>query len=172
MKFTDDQPLNELLKAVFYNDFNIDVYYKYQQDTVKRWYKAQFMKSNRWNKKAIFSFLRNFPYMHKKFKEIFIFLFDNSKSTNKQFIEHYNNFFDQLRKEQEKKDEYQIYIKQDAYHDLIKLLGSAKREGKITNTSYTQIARLLIRNFTPEEELSVSSLLDRLSDRKAYTNYI
>ena len=130
------------------------------------WYKKSFQKNNRWNRTSIYSVIKN--YSEEEISELrhcFKRLFDTNRKYNQVFLKYVGEFI-----EKQKAGELGLFIKidQKGYEELLSVIGELKRSGNI-QSDYKEIAKVIFEFIQADNNLKISTILDRLRNKKGYT---
>jgi len=133
---------------------------------IKTWYKTTFQKGNRWNRSQIHTTLKKFTEREiEKLKECFTLLFNTDRSYNRAFIKYTDDYIEMQMVNQ---SELKIKLDQKGFEALLGFLGELKRDGKI-QSNYNEIAKVLNKSIQPDNRLKISTIRDRLRNKKGYT---
>ena len=133
---------------------------------LKTWFKETFQKGNRWNRSQIHTTLKKFTEREiEKLKECFTLIFNTDRSYNRAFIKYIDDYIEMQTVSQ---SELKIKLDQKGFEALLGFLGELKRDGKI-QSNYNEIAKVLSKCIQPDNRLKISTIRDRLRNKKGYT---
>ena len=97
----------------------------------------------------------------------FSILFNCERKYNRIFISYLKELLEIRTAEELGLTTIRIKISQSSYIDLLHFLGDLKESGEIQN-SYQEIAEIMGHSFSPDIQLRVSTIIDRLKNKKGY----
>lgn len=131
---------------------------------LKSWYQDNFQKNNRWNRTLLVSRIKSYSDTElKKLGECFEQLFDIKRQYNQTFMRYLDDFTEQKNGLSSKR----LKVDQHTYQEIIKYFGDLRRDGKIQNPN-KEIARILKEFLYPDTPLEISTIIDRLQNKKGY----
>ncbi|MBK3519730.1 hypothetical protein [Carboxylicivirga marina] len=139
--------------------YNIENWYDFadnQQSEIKRWFRATFMKSNRWNKKAILSFIHNDNYIEQLLIRLFQLAYEQSSITNKAFIDYCIGTYSE-------RSIHKVEMTDDFYNSFIEFLYDGKKRGHIKSSNRT-LATCINHFCDAPNSLSSNTIRDLLSE--------
>ena len=97
----------------------------------------------------------------KKYKQ----LFDTNRKYNQAFLKYIGEYI-----EKQNASELGSFIKidQKGYKELLRVIGELKRAGNI-QSDYNEIAKVIYKFIQSDSNLKISTIKDRLRNKKGYT---
>ena len=147
---------------------------KNEQDRIKEsrklkfWYQSCFKKGNRWNRTLLYSLIKTYTEQELlKLKDCFVLLFDINRKYNQIFIRYVDTYMEQQEAQKLGLSSIRLKVGQETYQEILRYFGDLKRDGKIKNSN-REIAQILRRFLDPDISLAVSTIIDRLKNKKGY----